>query len=61
MTWNYQYGDCELQTYTLSDLKREIFVLKVSCIEGIVLLQFNTEFDKKTSKEISKNTEIPIA
>ena len=39
VTWNVQLGDCELQTYCLSDPSRR-FVLKVNLIQALILLQF---------------------
>lgn len=38
MNWYFLQGDCELQTYTLSDQKREPFLLKLSCMQGLILL-----------------------
>lgn len=38
MNWNIFMGDCELQTYSLSDQDRVKFTLKLSCLQGLVLL-----------------------
>lgn len=32
LTWNLNLGHCEIQTYTLSDPNRELFILKTTCI-----------------------------
>jgi hypothetical protein len=38
MNWNIFMGDCELQTYSLNDPDRIKFTLKLSCLQGLVLL-----------------------
>lgn len=40
MNWNIFMGDCELQTYSLNDPNRAAFTLKLSCLQGLILLQF---------------------
>lgn len=59
MNWCFTHGDCELQTYTLSDQKREPFLLKLSCMQGLILLQFQAEHDKRSAKELAKFTGLP--
>ena len=52
MNWNINYGDCELQTYSLNDPNREKFTLKLSCLQGLILLQF--ESSRLTTQAKSK-------
>ena len=61
MNWNINFGDCELQTYTLSDPGREKFVLKLSCLQGLILIQFETKEAHLSAKDISKATQVPAA
>jgi hypothetical protein len=54
LTWNVDYGECELQTYTLSDPNRELFVLSVTCMQGLLLLNFPSKESKKSAQELAK-------
>lgn len=54
LTWNVNYGECELQTYTLSDPNRELFVLSVTCMQGLLLLNFPSKESKKSAQELAK-------
>ena len=58
MTWNIQYGDCELQTYTLSDPEKKLFVVKMTCMLGLILLNFQSKESKKSIADIQKATGI---
>ena len=59
MNWNINYGDCELQTYTLSDADKQAFTLKLSCVQGLILLQFQSAEQRQSASELSKATGIP--
>ena len=54
LTWNVDYGECDLQTYTLSDTTKELFVLSVTCMQGLLLLNLHSKDSKKTAKELAK-------
>ena len=60
MNWVFNQGSCELQTYTLSDHKRQPFLIKLSCNQGLVLLQFHAKEDKRSARELAKSTGMPI-
>lgn len=62
MQWNIQYGDCELQTYTLSDPEKKLFVINMSCMLGVILLSaFQAKENKKSIADIQKLTGISNA
>ena len=61
MTWNIQYGDCELQTYTMSDPSKKLFVVKMSCMLGLILLNFQSKESKKSISDVQKATGISNA
>jgi len=50
------YGECEIQTYTLSDESKTVFILKASCIQGLILLNFQSKDQRKSAHEIAKVT-----
>ena len=56
MNWNIQYGDCELITYTLSDEKKEKFTIKLTCMQGLILLNYHSKDNKKSVADLSKST-----
>lgn len=60
MNWLFMYGDCELQTYTLSDSKRQPFLLKMSCQQGLIMLQFQAQEDKRSARELAKATGLTV-
>ena len=61
LTWNINYGNCLLQTYSLCDDSKTIFFVEMSCIHGVILLQFQKSTDEKNEREISKDTDVGTA
>lgn len=60
MNWCFDYGECELQTYSLADPKRQPFLLKMSCKQGLILMQFQAAEDKRSARELAKSTGLSV-
>jgi hypothetical protein len=61
LTWNINYGECQLQTYRISDKTQKKFVVKASCLQGLVLLCFSSAETNKSANDIAKSLGVVTA
>jgi hypothetical protein len=48
LTWNINYGTCILQTYSFCDPSKRLFSVEMSCVHGVIMLNFQNEKEKST-------------
>lgn len=53
LTWDIRQGDCQLSTYALSDPEKRVFTIELSCLHGLLLLNFNSDYAPIPSLELT--------